>query len=611
MSVLPEQLSEVFAEAEKLGAALDINALWMQVRRLQAEDADDWPEDDLRALRAEQLALCLLPRRGNPERGWGRYFGPRFWIDGVEIPEAAEVDEWCLDYWEQRAEEAKDPQLVARYADAVWDVTSAGNDHVPRIDAVRLAIPAYLKAGTTALPRGVRRDCLLRALDLSIATSSPASVEEAVDACIDLAKESDDEHLGIQVGIFIAVRNSRRKIERAEERIQELAGILEARLRGLLAATVRSKSPLDMHTLTEQLARHYIGRDQPEEARRLIGEYAEVIEQYSRGGSALTARGWVDDALRLCQDMGVKVSADRLFRRLGELGQESQEEMVRFAQPITITAEEEAQFRAEAVEGGLGASINRVAQYFLPDRNKEMESLKESAQNTRLLHLIETQLVDGKHVRGRVGGVIDDPEGSLARHLCESMKFQAPFLHLVFEEIIRRYRLTGEDLASIVCQHGAADDDHRAIFISGMRAYCRGDYIDAIHVLIPQVEHVVRKLLDELGGETSCRKQDVFEERNFGAVLQDEVLVAGMDPDLRWYLRVLFTEKAGWNLRNLVCHGLPEAGRFTFVMADRVVHALLALAREVALISLRAEEAEAGAPEPPDVQDASEENAGG
>ena len=43
------------------------------------------------------------------------------------------------------------------------------------------------------------------------------------------------------------------------------------------------------------------------------------------------------------------------------------------------------------------------------------------------------------------------------------------------------------------------------------------------------------------------------------------------------YLKILFTDNRGWNLRNDVCHGMIEPELFTKQSADRVLHALLSL----------------------------------
>lgn len=47
--------------------------------------------------------------------------------------------------------------------------------------------------------------------------------------------------------------------------------------------------------------------------------------------------------------------------------------------------------------------------------------------------------------------------------------------------------------------------------------------------------------------------------------------------DIYEYFQKLFTDKFGWNIRNLISHGLLQTGAFNKTMADRIIHAFLTL----------------------------------
>jgi hypothetical protein len=75
---------------------------------------------------AEAMAFSFCENYRSQETGWGTYLGPvAVWKnnDGttVEIPNINQVTTAIIHYWSQRAEEAKNPILKARYADLVWD----------------------------------------------------------------------------------------------------------------------------------------------------------------------------------------------------------------------------------------------------------------------------------------------------------------------------------------------------------------------------------------------------------------------------------------------------------------------------------------------------------
>lgn len=47
--------------------------------------------------------------------------------------------------------------------------------------------------------------------------------------------------------------------------------------------------------------------------------------------------------------------------------------------------------------------------------------------------------------------------------------------------------------------------------------------------------------------------------------------------DVIAYWHNVFTDKYGWNIRNLFCHGLLQASQFNKELADRLVHVFLTL----------------------------------
>ena len=47
--------------------------------------------------------------------------------------------------------------------------------------------------------------------------------------------------------------------------------------------------------------------------------------------------------------------------------------------------------------------------------------------------------------------------------------------------------------------------------------------------------------------------------------------------DVMTYWQNVYTDKYGWNIRNLFCHGLLQTSRFNKELADRLVHTFLTL----------------------------------
>ena len=63
------------------------------------------------------------------------------------------------------------------------------------------------------------------------------------------------------------------------------------------------------------------------------------------------------------------------------------------------------------------------------------------------------------------------------------------------------------------------------------------------------------------------------------SLLDSPVAKECMKEDIITYFKVLFVSDAGWNLRNLISHGLINANSFNYTMSDRVVHAMLIMSQ--------------------------------
>ncbi len=85
------------------------------------------------------------------------------------------------------------------------------------------------------------------------------------------------------------------------------------------------------------------------------------------------------------------------------------------------------------------------------------------------------------------------------------------------------------------------------------------DFGIAIHLLCPQVEHIVRTQLKNAGAHTSNIDQDGIENENGLSTLMDlpEANQVFGD-DLAFEIRSVFTDALGFNLRNEVAHGLLD-----------------------------------------------------
>ena len=96
--------------------------------------------------------------------------------------------------------------------------------------------------------------------------------------------------------------------------------------------------------------------------------------------------------------------------------------------------------------------------------------------------------------------------------------------------------------------------------------------------MIPQIEDGFRNLIVKAGGAVyKPGRNGGINLKNFDEILRDKIIMDVFNEDIALYLRILFTEPRGWNLRNSVCHGLIPTQQFNSYIADMVFLALLLL----------------------------------
>ncbi len=86
-----------------------------------------------------------------------------------------------------------------------------------------------------------------------------------------------------------------------------------------------------------------------------------------------------------------------------------------------------------------------------------------------------------------------------------------------------------------------------------------GDFSTSIHLLVPQIEHMVRIRLKVAGVSTSHLDQNGIETENGLSTLMDLPQITTLfGEDLTYEIKALFCDQLGPNLRNNIAHGLLD-----------------------------------------------------
>lgn len=94
------------------------------------------------------------------------------------------------------------------------------------------------------------------------------------------------------------------------------------------------------------------------------------------------------------------------------------------------------------------------------------------------------------------------------------------------------------------------------------------DFVVSTHLLIPQLEHLVRMIMKQSELKTTTLDSDSIETENgLSALLDNPDIEKVMDKNLIFEFKALLSDAVGPNLRNEMAHGLLEADRTESVYA--------------------------------------------
>lgn len=125
------------------------------------------------------------------------------------------------------------------------------------------------------------------------------------------------------------------------------------------------------------------------------------------------------------------------------------------------------------------------------------------------------------------------------------------------EVLVLEHRLREGDFVEITRNSPIVPNGRERLFGKALFAGYEKDFVTALHLLVPQIEHMVRWHLKASGIKTTNIDKDGIENENGLSTLVELPEVAQIfGDDLAFELKALFCDAIGANLRNELAHGL-------------------------------------------------------
>jgi hypothetical protein len=550
-------------------------------------DGDDW-----KGFIAEWSAFLFGDRR-KQDSVWSTYFAPSFSAtknDGTEFysPDIKDLDAEVVAYWEERAKTCPNPVMRARYSDLVWDLKRAITGQKPRHEGARRSIDSYLEAADkkfyTMEVNGI--DWLGRALDLSRSINDSDRIRNVVNFMFKFYERvAQFKFAGTWLFLFDNLYGE--KITSSEDE-----GRIIANLEAMLAkATDTTQSdtgvyltldPWHAQAAAERLAKHYHRMKDKSNVERVIRSYGKAFDPMTREANAMVAMAWIQPIIERYEQEGLKSEAEQLQMLASEKGKNIASDLKAVSVKVDIKQDQIDGLVENLIgSGDLITALLGVAVYFIPKANDTRKLLESLRTDAPFLSMIPITIIekDG-HPRAKIGSMDEDAEGRLHQQLAQTIGFYQPFLVHVLAKLRERYVPSAEDILDFLSMSPLFVGCRTGLLKDGLLAYEQEDFVKTIHVLVPQIEHVLRQFLGSLNVPTLKTVRGhpgIMDAKSMNDILGDERMRTVLTEDLWRYLTVAYIDKRGLNLRNDLAHGLVPAAGFNRNVADRVFHTLLAL----------------------------------
>ena len=313
-----------------------------------------------------------------------------------------------------------------------------------------------------------------------------------------------------------------------------------------------------------------------------IAECFELEADSRSSGSNMVANSFYENAIQTYRRIpikhreayGVDEKTKVIRRKITASGKASLDEMCMVSTP-GIDISDMVKQSIEHVSGK--RSTEEALMYFTglfsgPKYKNLSESAKEIMRKSLFSslfgssHMSSDGRVIAKTPAMNLSAGEEDPANQAALHRKIQQQFSIE-IQLVVEgqimpalrQLLMEHRFTKE-LMVAVCHYSPIVPQSREQLLGyALWLGFEHEFGAAIHLLSPQVEHIVRSQLKEYGAHTSnINKEGIENENGLSTLMELPEALKLYGEDLAFEIKSVFTDALGFNLRNEVAHGLLD-----------------------------------------------------
>ena len=315
---------------------------------------------------------------------------------------------------------------------------------------------------------------------------------------------------------------------------------------------------------------HHRLRDHPERDRCRM-EAAECFVTFAEaaGGDGMVAASSFMNAIQELRNLpNTRQRRQDLEERLRQAQASVRDEMGVVSTTVDLTEHAE---HARRKVGGVSLA-QALAEFANLTESRDPGSLREEAlqqcERTPFSSMMPMSIVDdeGKAVATSSGlfGDGEDTEEALHHLIARNEGFRRQcdvqgLIEPARQTIQCEHPLEERDFRPIVERSPFVPVDRADLFVTGFSRFVGGDFVCALHVLVPQLENSLRHVLKQAGVEPSGIQSDMTQENRTLSVMLDKdrrSLEAAFGPAIVYEIENLFDFRGGPSVRHQLAHGL-------------------------------------------------------
>ncbi|MBA7655551.1 hypothetical protein ES703_63457 [subsurface metagenome] len=491
------------------------------------------------------------------------------WANGSRSVDISDFAESHVTLLKEIFDQIDDPDLRSRAGDVIWTCQHRGNFRY-----AEAAIDAYLESGEKLLLAehySFGEERFTRAIHLAASLGKNSGklgdVIARIEALVDQHAPAYSPFIGHLLDLLY---NYRQGNPEKNASVAEAFAEFDQERRAWYLARAHWNAAARWHRLGERS--ESARACQLKEAECYVFEAEDALNNPQGMRQSVAARHMQSAIEALRKIPGTEARQRELHIRMLELRANSRDELGSITQELDLTPQVEKAILAVKDKSFQEALFTLCLLGSSPHIQNLREMVEGMAAKHPLLFWISMNVLNE---RGRVVGRRDSmfsgtPEEVEAAKIAEMHRrahYEQDALAIVVNsarlQILIEHTPDLRDFLELTANNPFIPPGREWIFARGYLAGFQGDFLEALHLLVLQVENSLRYLLNRQGVVTSSLSSEgIQEEFGLNALLEMPRLKQILGEDLVFDLEGTLTSRFGSNFRNLMAHGLFEQQAF-------------------------------------------------